>query len=62
MAAIFREEFGDMLLTEPIPVATETSCDNVEDDNNLPSPEQLRGKIILKVSSETHVVPSCLIR
>ena len=38
MAKIFEEEFGDMLLTKPIN----------EIETHLPSPEALRGKIILK--------------
>lgn len=39
MARIFREVFGDKLLTEPVDVIAE----------QLPSPTQLKGKIILKV-------------
>ena len=42
MAHIFQEEFGDMLLTAPV-------GESEVDKNDLPSPEQLRGKIILKV-------------
>lgn len=39
MARIFREVFGDKLLTEPVEQIAE----------QLPSPTQLKGKIILKV-------------
>lgn len=39
MARVFKEVFGDMLLTKP----TEASADQ------LPSPSQLREKIIIKV-------------
>lgn len=39
MARIFREVFGDKLLTEPVEQKAE----------QLPSPTQLKGKIILKV-------------
>lgn len=39
MARIFREVFGDKLLTEPVEQMAE----------QLPSPTQLKGKIILKV-------------
>lgn len=39
MARIFREVFGDKLLTEPVEQMAE----------QLPSPSQLKGKIILKV-------------
>jgi Phosphatidylinositol-specific phospholipase C, X domain len=39
MAAAFREIFGDMLLTDPI----DTNA------NALPSPNQLKRKIIIKV-------------
>ena len=39
MAETFKEIFGEHLLTEPIPGATES----------LPSPEQLKYKIIIKV-------------
>ena len=46
MATIFREEFGEMLITNPV---STISNENMSDDNNLPSPEQLREKIILKV-------------
>ena len=50
MATMFREEFGDMLLTNAVNILPETTPNEyVEDSNNLPSPEQLRGKIILKV-------------
>ena len=47
MADIFLEEFGDMLLTAP--VDDSNLDDSIVDNNDLPSPEQLRGKIILKV-------------
>lgn len=47
MARIFREVFGDKLLTEPIEHMAE----------QLPSPTQLKGKIILKVQS---MHPCCL--
>ena len=47
MADIFLEEFGDMLLTSP--VDDSNLDDSIVDNNDLPSPEQLRGKIILKV-------------
>lgn len=40
MARIFKEVFGDKLLTEPVEQMAE----------QLPSPTQLKGKIILKVS------------
>ena len=47
MAEIFLEEFGDMLVTAPV---EESNLDvSIVDNNDLPSPEQLRGKIILKV-------------
>lgn len=39
MARIFRDVFGDKLLTEPV----------VQVAEQLPSPSQLKGKIILKV-------------
>lgn len=39
MARVFKEVFGDLLLTKP----KEASADQ------LPSPSQLRGKIIIKV-------------
>lgn len=39
MARIFRDVFGDKLLTEPVEHMAE----------QLPSPTQLKGKIILKV-------------
>lgn len=39
MARIFKEVFGDKLLTEPVEQMAE----------QLPSPTQLKGKIILKV-------------
>lgn len=39
MARIFRDVFGDKLLTEPVEQMAE----------QLPSPTQLKGKIILKV-------------
>lgn len=39
MARIFREVFGDKLLSEPVEQIAE----------QLPSPTQLKGKIILKV-------------
>lgn len=41
MARVFKEVFGDLLLTKP----TEASADQ------LPSPSQLREKIIIKVGS-----------
>lgn len=41
MARVFKEVFGDLLLTKP----KEASADQ------LPSPSQLRGKIIIKVVS-----------
>lgn len=41
MARIFREVFGDKLLSEPVEHMAE----------QLPSPTQLKGKIILKVQS-----------
>lgn len=41
MAAIFKKEFGDKLLMEPVEEYAE----------QLPSPTQLKGKIILKVGS-----------
>lgn len=41
MARIFREVFGDKLLTEPVDLIAE----------QLPSPTQLKGKIILKVQN-----------
>lgn len=40
MARIFKDVFGDKLLTEPVEQMAE----------QLPSPTQLRGKIILKVA------------
>jgi phosphatidylinositol phospholipase C gamma-2 len=39
MAKVFKEVFGDLLLTKP----TEASADQ------LPSPSQLREKVIIKV-------------
>lgn len=42
MARIFREVFGDKLLTEPVEQIAE----------QLPSPTQLKGKIILKVGNK----------
>ncbi|XP_069116132.1 1-phosphatidylinositol 4,5-bisphosphate phosphodiesterase beta-1-like isoform X3 [Argopecten irradians] len=42
MAAHCRNIFGDMLLTEPL------SSNPVEPDTPLPSPQQLKGKIIIK--------------
>ena len=66
MAAIFRDELGDMLLTTPVP---RSSTENFEEngvaaannDNILPSPEQLQGKIILKVSfcSQKYMLYAC---
>ena len=50
MADIFKEEFGDMLLTEPVPTG-EPDPMTGEPKNDLPSPEQLSGKIILKVKN-----------
>ena len=51
MADIFVKEFGDMLLTEPLSTIDNTdSEDDWIDKNDLPSPEQLQGKIILKVN------------
>ena len=41
MARVFKEVFGDLLLTKP----KEASADQ------LPSPSQLRGKIIIKVAA-----------
>lgn len=41
MARVFKEAFGDLLLTKP----TEASADQ------LPSPSQLREKIIIKVAA-----------
>ena len=41
MARVFKEVFGDLLLTKP----TEASADQ------LPSPSQLREKIIIKVAA-----------
>ena len=48
MADIFKDEFGDMLLTAPVPIG-EPDPITGEPKNDLPSPEQLSGKIILKV-------------
>lgn len=42
MARIFREVFGDKLLMEPVEQTAE----------QLPSPTQLKGKIILKVGNK----------
>lgn len=42
MAAIFREIFGDKLVTEPL--------DGQEEVKVLPSPEALKGKILIKVA------------
>ena len=41
MAGVFKEVFGDKLLTKPVEEMAE----------QLPSPAQLKGKIILKVQS-----------
>ncbi len=50
MARIFREVFGDKLLTEPVEQMAE----------QLPSPTQLKGKIILKVLGVCVSVRVCL--
>ena len=53
MAEIFIQELGDMLLTEDdvIRMIDLGSPDkNLIDMDILPSPEQLKGKIILKVT------------
>ena len=49
MAEIFKEEFGDMLLTAPVSTGDSETDDDFFHKNDLPSPEQLKGKIILKV-------------
>ena len=52
MAEIFIQELGDMLLTEDdvMRIIDQGSPDkNLIDMDVLPSPEQLKGKIILKV-------------
>ena len=49
MANIFKEEFGDMLLTEPVSTGDPDVDEEFEKKNDLPSPNQLKGKIILKV-------------
>ena len=53
MAEIFIQELGEMLLTEDdvMTIIDQGSPDkNVIDMDVLPSPEQLKGKIILKVT------------
>lgn len=50
MARIFREVFGDKLLTEPVEQMAE----------QLPSPSQLKGKIILKVLNVCETECVCL--
>lgn len=50
MAQIFRDVFGDKLLSEPVEQIAE----------QLPSPTQLKGKIILKVR-DTFTLPSSLL-
>ena len=49
MAEIFKEELGDMLLTAPVSTGDPETDENFFHKNDLPSPEQLQGKIILKV-------------
>ena len=49
MAEIFKEELGDMLLTAPVSTGDSETDENFFHRNDLPSPEQLQGKIILKV-------------
>lgn len=46
VADIMREEFGDVLVTGPLPGREHELEQGVRD---LPSPEELRGKILLKV-------------
>lgn len=53
MSKVFKEVFGDQLLTKPIEVSAD----------QLPSPTQLKGKFIIKVrppSQETWVPLQCL--
>jgi len=50
MAYGFMDVFGDMLLKEPIPTSS----------GLLPTPNQLKRKIIIKVSSHCDMVVTCL--
>lgn len=55
MARIFKDVFGDKLLTEPVEQMAE----------QLPSPTQLKGKIILKVRTRplffSILLPCCVV-
>ncbi|KAG9121312.1 Phospholipase C [Ceratobasidium sp. 392] len=48
VAAIFREAFGDALVTAPIEGSVWTGPSDVEVLEALPSPEQLKGRVLVK--------------
>lgn len=56
VADIMREEFGDALVTGPLPGREHELEQGVRD---LPSPEELRGKILLKVPNLPFYRESC---
>ncbi|KAG8687566.1 Phospholipase C, partial [Ceratobasidium sp. 395] len=48
VAAIFREAFGDMLVTCPVEGSTWTGPGDVEELEALPSPERLKNRVLVK--------------